>query len=380
MFSRLKFGFSVFLIASLNTLSAQCDNCPQTSDCFYQGEPLKGCQCSPAYNLPAAIAVNNKWCGCYNVFMDASFIYWHADEEGLELASNSDLRILDDNLFQPQQTIYLLQSFEYKPGFKVGAGIIGENQWMLYSEYTWIRDRMAQSNSTPPASDRPGDLGIWLMDDWFIQFPVTGNNISSVWRLHMDLVDLNLSRPYYQGRTLTISPFAGLQAAWIRQSMNIEINVIQPGVTLPPQPTISISRSNCWGVGPKVGCNGYCLLPMGFRLEGNASASILYTRFTKIVHKESKVLTTAFFSDFQSRLTNYDCLRPISELSLGLGWGSYVACQKYHIDFSASYDFLIFWQQNMIRRLADLQVAGFLGSAPLDLHLHGLTVAGRFDF
>ncbi len=371
-------------------------NCPQSPcDCFYQGDPLKGCECKPAYNFPAAIAVSNKWCGNFNLFIDASFIYWHADEEGLELARNFVVSTSAGTLGEfvvPFNRVFLSQSFDYKPGFKIGAGLIGNNQWMIYSEYTWIRDRMAQTNIAPPASTIPASTfptstGVWSLNSWYgLATPsgafVSATSVSSVWKLHMDLLDLNLSRPFYQGRNLTLAPFGGLAAAWIRQSMLVEIDVISEAVppgSLRPQPTPSITRSNCWGVGPKAGCNGYCLFPMGFRLQGNAAASILYTRYTKITHKESVPSTFSLPGPFKASLTDYNCLRPIAELGLGIGWGSYLACQKYHLDFSASYDFLIFWQQNMMRRLLDLNNST-LGNAPLDLHLHGLTATGRFDF
>jgi len=384
-----RLSYAILVLAGVHGLIAQTVNCPQKPQpdcCFYQGDALLGCQCKPAYNLPAAIAVTNKWCGCYTVFIDASFIYWHADEEGLEVARSAPISPTGAILL-PQHRVFLSQDFEYKPGFKVGAGITGENQWMLYSEYTWIRDRMSQSNSTPPPPDFAVDRGVWAPTSWFEQSTATGgligaNAVSSTWHLNMDLADLNLSRPFYQGRALTIAPFAGLQAAWIRQSMVVAIHVAPESFgagNLLPQPISSVNRSHCWGIGPKIGCNGYCLFPMGFRLQGNASAAVLYTRYTKVVRKENGASTLFSPGPYKAQLTDYNCLRPISELGLGIGWGSYLSCQNYHIDFSATYDFLIFWQQNMMRKLADMGESS-LGNAPLDLHLHGLTLTGRFDF
>lgn len=377
---------AIFLFAGIQGLLAvNCPQNPQPDCCFLQGEPLEGCLCKPAYNTPATIAVKNKWCGCYNAFIDASFIYWHGSEEGLELARSGEA---SSSVFAlPLTGEFLSQPFEYSPGFKVGAGITGNDQWMLYSEYTWIRQSTTLGTSLPPASQFPGFAPVWQIQTWFDQEdagePLLGTAIGSSWKLSMDLIDLNLSRPYYQGRNLTIAPFAGLQAAFIRQSLIVDLTVspLSTGgaANLAPQPVQSVNRSHSWAIGPKAGCNGYCLFPGGFRLQGNAAASILYTRYTTVTHKEYGASLLHDLGPYKNSFTDYDCLRPIAELGLGLGWGTYFSCQNYHIDFSATYDFLIFWQQNMLRRLVDLGNAR-TGSAPLDLHLHGLTVTARFDF
>ena len=377
----------MILLTGWQSLLAQvnCPQNPQPDCCFKPGESLQGCSCKPAYNIPAAIGVSNKWCGCYNAFIDASFLYWHADEEGLELARSGEAASPLASL--PLNGVFLSQSFDYSPGFKVGAGIIGNNEWMLYSEYTWIRQSNTLDPSTPPASEFPGFTGVWETETWFQQTPspqdpLLGTAIGSNWKLRMDLVELDVSRPFYQGRNLTIAPFAGLQAAFIRQSLvvNLTTSALSVGgaANLAPQPIQSINRSHSWAIGPKAGCTGSYLFCHGFRLQGNASASILYTRYTTIAHKEQGASTAFDLGPYHNSLTDYNCLRPVAELGLGLGWGSYFSCQNYHIDFSATYDFLIFWEQNMIRKLADLSER--TAASPSDLHLHGLTVTARFDF
>ena len=57
------------------------------------GEPLKCC--GPAYNAPAAIDVSHKKWGCcplnFSSFVDLSFTYWFAGEEGLAIAETGVL-------------------------------------------------------------------------------------------------------------------------------------------------------------------------------------------------------------------------------------------------------------------------------------------------
>ena len=147
---------------------------------------------------------------------------------------------------------------------------------------------------------------------------------------------------------------------------------------LAPEPIFSHNRSQCWSLGPVFGGSGHCLLGMGFRVEGDGGVSILFTRYTKLTHKENSAVAGTTPSAFQVKTKNYNTVRPVANLGLGLGWGQYFCNCKYHIDFSADYEFTALWNQNMIRTYAEEFAVGSATSN--DLFLQGLTVTGRFDF
>src|SRR5579872_3858330 len=87
----------------------------------------------PAYNAPAVINVNCKNCMCnMGMFFDGSFTYWFASEEGLPIASNGVLN--SGTLFFPQNITTVFQTFDYKPGFKIGVGFVGEHEWVFHAE------------------------------------------------------------------------------------------------------------------------------------------------------------------------------------------------------------------------------------------------------
>ena len=81
---------------------------------------------------------------------------------------------------------------------------------------------------------------------------------------------------------------------------------------------------------------------MGFKIEGDLAASLLFTQYTKVFHSEQVAYYQSIPSTLETTLSNWNCVRPIAEMGLGLGWGTYLAKQKYHIDFLASYDFLFY--------------------------------------
>ena len=104
-------------------------------------------------------------------------------------------------------------------------------------------------------------------------------------------------------------------------------------------------------------------------------ASLLFTQYTTVSHTEDAI-TLGFPLTYS--FTHYNCLRPMAEMDLGIGWLYYVN-NNFAIDLSASYDFNYFWGQNMMRTLNDVNIIG-VNSASNDLYLHGLTIRAAFEF
>jgi hypothetical protein len=115
----------------------------------------------------------------------------------------------------------------------------------------------------------------------------------------------------------------------------------------------------------------------GLRMEGDLSGNILYTRYTKVNHTEDSAPGVSYDS---LAFYDYNTIRPMADMAIGLGWGSYFDRQNYHFDLLATYDFNIMWGQNMMRELANLVNGNGAQCESADLHLQGLTVTARFDF
>jgi hypothetical protein len=333
-------------------------------------------------------------CNRVNAFADASYTYWLAGEDGLTIATNGILS--SGVLYFAQESQNLSPSFSYQSGFKAGLGIVGDHEWVLRADYTWFRGRNTKSSGAPltgtaltagvPTGTAASGSKVWAVSDWFLQGTtggqaLSGSSVSSVWRLSMDLVDATFSRPFYQGRWITVTPFGGLRGAFIRQSMDVSLteNITLFSGDLPLQPIGSRNHSNSWAVGPRLGCETQVVMPKGFRFGGDLSASLLFTRYTSVKHSEDMAATTFNPGPYTASYKNYDCLRAAAELGLGVGWGSYFSDQDYHFGLSADYDFMIFWSRNIMRQLLDSVLTGTASSSS-DLYLHGLTVTGRFDF
>lgn len=282
-----------------------------------------------AYNAPAQVELKNEdGSNRLDLFLDASFLYYHADEEGLDLGTSAALVPEKGTFFTvaTNNSITAFQSFDYRPGFQVGAG--GRfDEWTLGGKYTWIRQTVHTSHDAPNPHIAHGK-GVWVTNNWFEQVsPVTGQTICgdhlhSKWRLVMNLGDLMVSRPCYQGRHFIISPEFGLRAAWISQKVSVDMKVPDEILSHGSKEWIhSKNSSKSWGLGPRAVLGSNFLLGYGLRLEGDVGASILFTKYTHVKHKENVAEHGSIPSSLSSTYGSYSCLRPVAEASLGTGWG-----------------------------------------------------------
>lgn len=343
---------------------------------FYQGDDALPAGAPAGYNAPGNIVLKGDEGILPDLFMDVSFLYYYAKLEGLNLANSASLERSGDSYTTAlvSNSQVLEQSCNYKPAFKVGLGS-SFDECFVVGEYTWIR----QTNNTNSgaASTTPSDAGsVWVAQNWFQQDGV-GNSISSEWKLSMDIADLKAGRPFYQGRRALVSPFVGLRSAWIRNAVNVSLETSSLYNPLAVPTLTSSNHSNSWSLGPRAGLDFHAILGEGFRIQGNLATAALYTAYTSVKHSENSLDGDSTFR--VSEDGTYSTVRPELELGLGLGWGTYLCGEEYHIDFGADYNFLVFWGQNLIRRMMDEVVAGTGGSSG-DLYLHGLNITARFDF
>jgi hypothetical protein len=328
-------------------------------------------------------------------FLDASFLYWHVSEGGLNLATNAVWSQPSLQPFLSTDTTTLFQSFDYHPGFQVGLGIAGNNEWELCAEYTWLRGtneihRDAPSSPTATAGvdavPNASGIPVWITQNWFLQSTsnnqaLIGTSIQSQWKYAVDFLDVIASAPFWQKSIFTVRPLVGLKGAIIRQSLRIALtefpSFFQP--TLTAQPIFSRNRSRSIGIGPKIGVDCKIKVYDQFRIEGMGALDCLWTHFSKITHSEDAASTTFNPGPYRASTNNFNCLRTMAELGLGLGWNKSFSCEKYNLDISAAYDFVFLWNQNVMRWQLDSILTGS-AAASADLMMHGLTVATRFQF
>lgn len=352
-----------------------CKPCPAV--CFERGYPDTNCCIQSAYNEPANFLLSPcPW----DFWVDASFTYWTAYEEGLVLAiSDSNVSSLPTST--PLQRVALFQDTKWEPGFKIGLGLdLGHDDWSAFAEYTWFRSRTTTSETAPSGLPPGSTTPSWVPTNYGIENEIariTVRALSSVWRLNMDVLDVGLTRPYYQGTHLIVAPLAGVRAAWIRQNLRIHPTPFITSAFGVNTNAVFHNKSQSWAVGPRGGLQGKWHLGYGFRIEGDMTASILFTQYTTVASSADAVNDGN--RPYALSYTNYNTFRFNNDMNVGLGWGDYFSCRNYHFDLLASYDFQIFWNQNMMRKLVD-QFQTYSDAPAQNLYLQGLTLRAQLDF
>ncbi len=332
-----------------------------------QGDVMTSSQMPSGYNHPARVNTTSDW----DMFLTARFLYWDVFQEGMEMGPLYNANPLLGTT-KSLSVNSLKFKDEYRPGFKVGLGWNTPfDDWVVSAEYTWFQHDInkGQPSNTFLAS--------------YFEFPtgVTNQFITSShkWNIDLDVVDVMLSRPCYQGTRLTINPSFGLKGILLNQKYSFTGNTAPIGGVSLNVPKAYV-KTDSWAVGPSLGIGGNFLLGAGFRIMGSAEGALTFTRYNGIKYFFPQISPTTRSATGQDSAQNR--VRAIGDAQAGFGWGTYLCNQKYHIDLSATYEFQIYWNQNMMNSyVANISAfPSISGTSPGNLYFQGLNVSAVFDF
>jgi hypothetical protein len=385
-------GFPLFGAENQGELAAYAkpNHSPKKTTCETTCKPVQEPKLLGGYGYSG----KNKVACPVNLFADASFVYWQASQDDMNLGwitnyPNGDIG--GDDAFNTNLS-GVNMDFDYHPGFRVGmGGYFGYDNWDIHAEYTWYHATNRKSISIEGAAVATEglypSLGFPAWDGFLF------NSASGKWRIKMDIGDLDLGRSYYVGKRVVFHPTIGLRAAWITQSFHMN-GTADSGfyVANQPIPLKSAVRqdTHSWGVGPKVSLDGKWIMGSGFRLFGNGEMDLLYTQYTNLVFKENMTnLSTGLpyvdgggskYYPVHISQSDISSVRAHLDLILGLGWGSHFASDKYYIDFTAGYEMQVFFNQNMFFSFGSSSMYGAIDYPKGNLYLQGLTISSSLDF
>ena len=330
----------------------------QESTDHYQGHSADDKEIMSAYNAPARVDVK----GCYDLFIVGSYLYWHP--------SMQDILLGIESFTDPSGTDHIKNISikpDYSSAFKVGVGQnFAYDNWVAYVEYLRFVSSDTRSYTLPQGNYV--SMPIWLTPDNY--GPLVDNHIWGKWKLKMNILDLEICRPYYLGSKLTFLPHAGLRGGWIDQNINARYTDANTEETIN-----SYNESDTWIVGPRMGVDTNWHLGEGFCIFANTAASLLYQdKKAKMKHEDAANPPQLYINEIYKKSQ----ITPNFEAALGLAWGTYFDNMNWHFGLTAGYEFHIFWHQNILQSFRNLM----LNSETKDgnLMLHGLTISGRFDF
>lgn len=384
---------SCFANSSCDPCDDPCPPCPE----FTPPPAPRLC----AYNAPDYVDLLCQW----DVFLTGSFLWLEAKQENMSLGTTISRQYenAEANLPLQIQRAVNMFDFEYKPGFKIGLGIHFDcDNWDLYGEYTYFRSKVNSTIAQVPLNATvEGSLyQSRILPNWYSYD--TGENFteaSGTWDLNVDIGDIELARQYYVGRCLTFRTFAGVRGLWIRQEVEAIYGFFNDSTPTGPADPASTNLYTkkailkSWGVGPRFGVDTNWDLCGGFRIFANPAASILYTKYTNtrqngVFEPTLDNVSEGSFKDTTKYTGNPCFLRPLAEMTIGLGWGDYFWCNRWYVDLEIGYTVNVFWNQNIFleTNMHDTLSPDFQEySLPTfvkggDLYLHGLIVTLRMEF
>lgn len=330
---------------------------------------LLQCPTTPAYNAPARIDTQCSW----DIWVDASFIYWQALQDNMEPAQSRTRTITTTTGTNDFGLVNM--DFQYKPGFKVGLGMAFDfDFWDVGLEYTRLHGTVhrSASMSTSAVAAGNGYYPLWidqLLSNNSTLYTNNSNAFKAKWLLNLDFLDADLGRWYYVGTQLTFRPSVGMRASWIKQQAKATyLNINNSGFSMN-----GINKEHSWGIGPKFALDTNWMIGDGFRIIGNAEFDILFRQYLRSFHCFNELTGTPSLILLKKQ-SDVNALRSHLDLELGAGWATYFDCHNWHIDLSATYGFQVFWNENMFDyNLARNKTYG-------NLYVHGLTVTARLDF
>ncbi len=240
----------------------------------------------------------------------ADFIYWRADEDGLEYVTKKH------HIHKP--------GIAWDPGFKFGLGYTFHDFWGLFFKWTYLHTRQN--------GHQHGSLLPWWNDSKHVR------KASAHWRLHYQTYDLNVARDYCVHPKLVVRPYTGLRGALIDQDYKVKYDAKH-----------FKADNDFGGVGVRLGSELRWYMTRRFALKGDLSGSLLYGHFD--VHERKPHLKQ-----------NLSRVAPNLEAFLGFQW------ERRPVTISLGYEFSEWFSQNQMTRHFD-KVHGDLGLQGATLEL-----------
>lgn len=327
------------LFASLSLLAEDC--CMPE---YVPGEPL--CDACAIYSAYAGPELECAW----NVFTFGEFLYW------TPLRATCWVALTFEGTPLGSTQLKIAHKMGYRPAFHVGLGMTLHNfdDWVLSADYIWYHHSFKKTNSIAAPNLITSTLGLFTAPIY--------SSIRNRSDFNYDIVGLRVQRPNYLGQRVILSPFLGLK--WLDRNMKIEQELTRSGTILVDRQKTTLSYSS---IGASAGFDGYWIMCSGFHFLGTADVALLYP-YDRRKNIQVGVAAEGVVQTLEARIKHADIW---GKGGLGLGWGSYLSCNRFHVNLEALYDFMV--------EIVKLDLNSGMFDEPLVM-LHGLTLRAQIDF
>lgn len=324
----------------------------------------------------------------------ADFLYWQADESGLEYGTKMTGGPL---IGEPSTTSTKLLDlhFDWNPGFHVGIGYTFEcfDFWSLNLDWTRIVNH-AHGHAKSEGVSSQTDVINTIIPTWvnlLDELREGASSASAHWHVDYDTLDLALERSFFLSRQFVLSPYVGFRSAWIDQHYRATYDMVfidmegEPPFT---QPVYFKAKNDFWGFGPRLGSELIWHFNQNWNIFANFSGSILYGKFKVNMQNlndrgigegatpPAPLNFTASEHFWRGRL-NF-------EEAIGIGWETFFHCDQFHVSCRASYELSQWLNQNELYYTFFFRGTDSIINLPVkskgNLSFQGVRAGLQFDF
>ncbi len=287
---------------------------------------------------------------CGHVYVTGDWLYWRTRQGGMEYAVEgaSGTPVVLNGAAPSKVT------FDFESGFRVGLGVhLPHDGWDVNVNYTDFR---------PSASDdASGSIFPLLLYQQPIALPLVAS-ARAEWDIDFQMLNVEIGRAYYIGRTLAFRPFIGLAGAWIDQEVEVHYSSAEVKTS-----------SDFSGAGPRIGLGSNWFFGGGFSLFGNLSAALLAGHFDLKQDQNNQGFRPIHLN------SDLNLVNSTAQMILGLAWDKNFSRDRSHFGIDLGFESQYWWRQNQMERFTTNTLPTFV-RADSDLAFYGLTLQGRFDF
>jgi hypothetical protein len=299
-------------------------------------------------NPPAMPLTRNGW----DFQISADALLWQLQEDGLTYAVETAAGL-------PVGANKVQQKYNW--GFRIGLDwTIPHDNWDIALNWTHLISNRHGSSTAETRNTLVKTQG-------YVGTTTVGyTSASAKYHNRLDQIDLNLGREFFISKWVTLRPFFGLRADWLRQRLRSSYYLST--ATTASQATYQ--RNKWWGIGIQSGLNTQWNFCGGFSLYGNVATAIEYG-LQKLSLTESGTVNTPLGN-------SYHICRPILDLQLGLGWDYNFCEDSFHFGLKLGWENHVYFDQS--RFLSYNTVNYSDNSSGGSLTYQGWTLHACFDF
>ncbi len=375
--------------------AASCNQTPPTS--CYQDD-CTSCHCLGPENYQVNAPVGPRTCnGDFEIKIAG--IYWKAEQEGLAYAIRNEVATLTPfgtpDMVNLVDATLLSPKFGWDFGFKFGLGYtMSCDGWDIGAVWTSLHDS-AQGHVESTLSDNDTLIPLWtatqaqMTEDGGSLF---ATDIQTLWKLELNLIDIELGRKFWTSKYLSLRPVVGLRIAQMDQDFDITHQGGSWRDIFANQQLKGVTKldNDFKGVGLRSGLDTVWNVGCGFSFYGDLAISIIYGKF-HVENNETVRNSTAPFSKSSIAETeeSFRASRSILDLAAGIQWETMLCECSYGLTLSLGWEQHHFFNQNQLWKIKRFGGLNFmidsgenllLSQSKGSLTTEGWTLAAKFAF